>query len=1279
MPDLHPLEKILRERIAIIDGAMGTVIQLYWRPRGLGEEWFRGERFKDWKGKEQKGNNELLLLTQPQVIEEIHEQYLRAGADIIETNTFSTTTLGQHDFLFPKHPEGRKDQAFFDAVIHDAALVGLVEEMNREAALVARRAADRVANDTGRPRFVAGAIGPMPVTASISPDVNDPGFRSVSFVQLVHSYRQQIETFLDGGVDVLLVETIFDTLNAKAALFAIDEVFAKRGVRVPVMISGTITDLSGRTLTGQTVEAFWHSVRHAQPLSIGFNCALGPDELRPYVEEISQRADTYTCIYANAGLPNPLLPTGFPETPESMAPKIRPWAEAGWLNIVGGCCGTTPDHIAKIAEAVRDLPPRQVPKHERLLRLSGMEAFTQTAQTNFINIGERTNITGSPKFQKLILAGDYNSALTVARQQVENGAQVIDVNMDEGMLDGVAAMTRFVNLIASEPDIAKVPLMIDSSKGSVIEAGLRCLQGKGIVNSISLKEGEEKFLDQARLVRRYGAAVVVMAFDERGQADSFERRIEICERSYRLLTEKIGFPPEDIIFDPNILTVATGIEEHNNYAVDFIRATEWIKKNLPYAKVSGGVSNISFSFRGNNTVREAMHSAFLYHAIRAGLDMGIVNAGMLEVYEEVPKDLLELVEDVLLNRRPDATERLVAFGEELKKKATGVTGVEKTEEEWRKGTIEHRLSHALVKGIDAFIETDTEEARQKYGRPLNVIEGPLMAGMNVVGDLFGSGKMFLPQVVKSARVMKKAVAYLEPYLQAEKDAHIAAGGEAKAAGKIIMATVKGDVHDIGKNIVGVVLGCNNYEVIDLGVMAPCEKILDAALEHKADIIGLSGLITPSLDEMVHVAKEMERRGLKLPLLIGGATTSKAHTAVKIAPGYSQSVVHVLDASRAVPVVSALLSPEQNHAFAEKNRVEQDSLRSQHGGATAKLVSIEFAREHRLPWSLAPQDIPQPEFTGPRLLDDFPLTVLRDYIDWSPFFHTWELRGVYPKILDHEKYGEQARKIFADANALLDRIIDEKLLQARAVYGFFPANSDGDDVIIWTDETRTKELTRFYFLRQQTEKTGKDAANPYRCLADFVAPVGSGPTQLNPQSAVGKPQSRDHLGAFAVTSGIGLDELVKRFKADHDDYNAIMAEAVADRLAEAFAECLHARARREWSYGREEHLTNAELIEEKYRGIRPAAGYPACPDHTEKGTLWNLLDAESRTGIRLTESYAMWPGSSVSGLYFAHPDSRYFAVGKLGRDQVEDYAKRKNIPLIQAERWLGPWLNYDPSA
>jgi 5-methyltetrahydrofolate--homocysteine methyltransferase len=1275
MSDLHPLEKIMRERIAVIDGAMGTVIQLYWRPKNLGEEWFRGERFADWNGKDQKGNNELLLLTQPQIIQEIHERYLRAGADIIETNTFGCTTIGQHDFLFNKHPDGRKDQAFFDELINDRALVEIVAEMNRAAVQLARTAADRIANETGRPRFVAGAIGPMPVTASISPDVNDPGFRSVTFAQLVHAYREQVEVLLEGGVDLMLVETIFDTLNAKAALFAIDEVFASRGKRVPIMISGTITDKSGRTLTGQTVQAFWNSMRHANPLSIGFNCALGPDELRPYVEEISHLADTYTCIYANAGMPNPLLPTGFPETPETMAPKIRPWAEAGWLNIVGGCCGTTPEHIAAIAEAVRDLPPRQVPQNERLLRLSGMESFVQTAQTNFINVGERTNITGSPKFQKLILSGDYNSALTVARQQVENGAQIIDINMDEGMLDGVAAMTRFVNLVASEPDIARVPIMIDSSKWTVIEAGLRCLQGKGIVNSISLKEGEEKFLEHARLIRRYGAAVVVMAFDERGQADNYERRTEICERSYKLLTEKIGFPPEDIIFDPNILTVATGIEEHNNYAVDFIRATEWIKKNLPHAKVSGGVSNISFSFRGNNTVREAMHSAFLYHAIRAGLDMGIVNAGMLEVYEEIPKDLLELVEDVLLNRRPDATERLVTFGEELKKKATGATGTEKAEEEWRKGTVEERLSHALVKGIDAFVEQDAEEARQKLGRPLEVIEGPLMAGMNVVGDLFGSGKMFLPQVVKSARVMKKAVAYLEPYLQAEKAASIAAGGVAKAAGKVIMATVKGDVHDIGKNIVGVVLGCNNYEVVDLGVMAPCEKILDAAVEHHADIIGLSGLITPSLDEMMHVAKEMERRGMKLPLLIGGATTSKAHTAVKIAPGYSHSVVHVLDASRAVPVVSQLLSPEQKKTFAEKNRAEQDVLRTQHAGPTSKLVSIDFAREKRAQWALAPQDIPQPEFTGTQVLEDFPLTVLREYIDWSPFFHTWELRGIYPNILEHEKYGEQARKIFAEANALLDRIIEEKLLRARAVYGFFPANSEGDDVIVWTDETRTQELTRFYFLRQQTEKTGNNSANPYRCLADFVAPIGSAPTDLNPQSAIANLQSKDHLGTFAVTAGIGLDELVKRFKAEHDDYNAIMAEAIADRLAEAFAECLHARVRREWRYGLDEHLSNEELIEEKYRGIRPAAGYPACPDHTEKGTLWKLLDAEAKTGIKLTESYAMWPGSSVSGLYFAHPESRYFAVGKLGRDQVEDYAKRKQIPLTEAERWLGPWLNY----
>ncbi|MEW6303208.1 MAG: methionine synthase [Verrucomicrobiota bacterium] len=1397
------LEQLLRERIVILDGAMGTVIQQY----KLDEAKFRGGRFADWRGKDLKGNNELLQLTQPQIIEEIHHRYLQAGADIIETNTFSATTIGQHDFFF-KHAPGRKDQAFFDEVVNDATLQALARDLNLAAAQLARRAADDVAAKTGQPKFVAGAIGPMPVTASISPDVNDPGFRSVNFDQLRRAYREQVEALIDGGVDVLLVETIFDTLNSKAALFAIQEAFGARGIRLPLMISGTITDLSGRTLTGQTVEAFWNSVRHARPLTIGLNCALGPKEMRAYVEEISQLADTFVCVYPNAGLPDPLSPTGFPETPETLAPQIRPWAEAGWLNIVGGCCGTTPAHIAKLAEAVRGLPPRQVPKVEPYLRLSGMEAFTQTPQTNFINIGERTNVAGSPKFKQFILAGQYEEALAIAKQQVESGAQVIDICMDEGMLDGVAAMTRFVNLVAAEPDIAKVPVMVDSSKWSVIEAGLRCLQGKGIVNSISLKEGEEKFLEQARLVRRYGAAVVVMAFDERGQADNFERRIEVCKRSYDLLVEKVGIPPQDIIFDPNVLTVGTGIEEHNNYAVDFIRATHWIKQHLPHAKVSGGISNISFSFRGNNHVREAMHSAFLYHAIKAGLDMGIVNAGMLAVYEEIPKDLLELVEDVLLNRRPDATERLVAFGEELKKKATGTTAEAKADEAWRSGPVEERLQHALVKGIDAYVTEDTEEARLKYGKPLLVIEGPLMAGMNIVGDLFGAGKMFLPQVVKSARVMKKAVAYLTPFMEAEKAALAAAGKAVQAQGRVLMATVKGDVHDIGKNIVGVVLGCNNYEVIDLGVMVPCDKILETARKENVDIIGLSGLITPSLDEMQHVAREMERTGLKIPLLIGGATTSKAHTAVKIAPNYSQPVVHVLDASRAVPVVSSLVSAENKPNFVQQIRAEYERVRATHAGQQVKLLSLDEARANAP--KLKFNDPPQPEFVGVCVLDsdlahelsrqlahschvpadetlenirlachdsyadqlrkawqdaqDKPSEVyelirrkaeavrtalrahvpgehphgshadssrverphrapklselaarvlgedqwpgsgglsrvagsgtfgkgpgpqrksaavsleeLIPFIDWSPFFHTWELRGRYPAILNHEKHGDEARKLFADANQLLDEIVAGKLLQPRGVYGFFPANRVGDDVELYTDESRSTVLARFHFLRQQIEKGD---GSPNWCLADFIAPRdGENRAAARPNSSTARPPL-DHLGAFAVTTGHGLKEIVERFKAEHDDYNAIMAEALADRLAEAFAEYLHHRVRHEWGYGKTEAFNHEQLIDEQYRGIRPAAGYPACPDHTEKRILWDLLDAERAAGIQLTESCAMWPGSSVSGLYFAHPDSKYFAVGKLGRDQILDYHLRKGMTLQEVEKWLGPYLNYDPTA
>jgi len=1177
------------------------------------------------------------------VIQAIHRQYLQAGADIIETNTFNSTTISLADY-------GMESLAF---------------ELNVAGAKQARAAADAVmAAEPGRTCFVAGALGPTSKTASISGSVSDPAARGVTYDQLVMAYSEQTRGLLEGGADLLLVETVFDSLNSKAALFAIAQVFEERGSRVPVMLSFTITDLSGRTLSGQTVEAYWNSVSHFPLLSIGINCALGPKEMRPFIEELSGLASIYVSAYPNAGLPNPMLPTGFPETPETLAPQLADWAESGWLNIVGGCCGTTPAHIKALAQAVKKFAPRVPPTVEPYLRLSGLEALTIRPDTNFVNVGERTNVTGSPKFAKLILGGQFEEALAVAKQQVVSGAQIIDVNMDEGMLDGVKAMTHFLNLIASEPDIARVPIMIDSSKWPVIEAGLKCVQGKAVVNSISLKEGEEKFVQQARLVRRHGAATVVMAFDERGQADTLKRRQEICTRAYKILTEQIGFPPEDIIFDPNILTVATGMEEHNNYAVDFIEATRWIKQNLPRAKVSGGISNISFSFRGNNAVREAMHTAFLYHAIKAGLDMGIVNAGMLGIYADIPKDLLELVEDVLLNRRPDATERLVTFAESVKKKDK----VEVVEDEWRKGSVEQRLEYALVKGIADYVETDTEEARQKIGRPLAVIEGPLMAGMSVVGDLFGSGKMFLPQVVKSARVMKKSVAWLLPFMEAEKRA----GGGGRAQGKIVMATVKGDVHDIGKNIVGVVLGCNNYEVIDLGVMVPCEKILQTARDEKADMIGLSGLITPSLDEMAHVAREMQRQGMSLPLLIGGATTSKAHTAVKIAPHYKAPVVHVVDASRAVGTVGHLISPEMKPAFAEKNTADQEKLRQQHTGQRVKLITIEEARQRKpkIDWNKG--SIAVPEFTGLRRLNStegqgeaLPVRLedLVPCIDWSPFFHTWELRGRYPAILQHEKHGAQARELFEDAQKLLERIVNKNLLQARAVYGFFPANAVGDDVELYADASRQKVLTTFRFLRQQAEKPD---GQPNWCLADFVA---------------GKPASgmppQDYIGAFAVTAGIGVDELVKKFKADHDDYNAIMTEALADRLAEAFAEYLHKRVRLEWGYGREENLTVEQLIDEQYRGIRPAAGYPACPDHTEKWTLWKLLDAEKNAGIKLTESCAMWPGSSVSGLYFSAPESKYFAVGKLDRDQVLDYQRRKGMELSAVERWLGPYLNYEP--
>ena len=1245
---------------------MGTMIQ----QQRLAEADYRGERFKAWH-KDLKGLNDLLNVTQPGLIERIHRQYLEAGADIIETNTFNAQSLSLADY----------------------GLESLAYELARAGAECARRAADAVEQaQPGRVCLVAGAIGPTTKTASISTDVSNAAARGSTFDDLVTAYGEQINGLLDGGADLLLVETIFDTLNGKAAFFAIQSILEERGLlplpysagepdpathnrhHVPLMASVTFIQAgSNRGVTGQTVEAFWNSISHAPLLSVGINCALGPKEMRPLIEELAGLAPIYVSCHPNAGLPNPLLPTGFPETPETLTPQLEDWARNGWLNIVGGCCGTTPAHIEQLARAVKDLPPRKPASVEPYLRLSGLDALTLTPRTNFVNIGERTNVAGSPKFAQLIKAGDFESAVSIARQQVENGAQIIDVCMDEGMIDGVSSMTRFLNLIAGEAEIARVPVMVDSSKWEVIEAGLKCIQGKGIVNSISLKEGEAKFLHQARLIRRYGAAVVVMAFDERGQADTFDRRIAVCQRAFGLLTQAAGFPPQDIIFDPNVLTVGTGLEEHANYAVDFIRATKWIKENLPRARVSGGISNISFSFRGNNAVREAMHAAFLYHSISAGLDMGIVNPGMLEVYEEIPKDLLEHVEDVLLNRRTDATERLLKFAESVKSKDKS----EMTDTAWREGSIEQRLEHALVKGIVDFIDQDAEEARQKYGRPLAVIEGPLMAGMNVVGDLFGSGKMFLPQVVKSARVMKKAVAYLTPFLEAEKAALAAAGHAVKSQGRIVLATVKGDVHDIGKNIVGVVLGCNNYQVIDLGVMVPCEKILETASEANADIIGLSGLITPSLDEMAHVARELERTGCKVPLLIGGATTSKAHTAVKIAPHYREPVIHVLDASRAVPVVSALLNPEQKPVLARQITEEYERVRAHHSSQKGKLISLQAARANAP--KLTYDDLPKPAFLGVRVLaSDAPagithrassiaLSDLVPFIDWSPFFHTWELRGRYPAIFNHPRHGEEARKLFADAQKLLEKIIGGQRIAARAVYGFFPANSVRDDMELYADDTRTKTLAVLHFLRQQL---AKEDGTPNWCLADFIAPKSSQPSTLN----LPPP---DYLGAFAVTAGIGLDELVKEFQADHDDYDAIMAEALADRLAEALAEFLHHRVRAEWGYGKQERFTCEELIEEKYRGIRPAPGYPACPDHTEKRILWELLAVEKNTGMKLTETCAMWPGSSVSGLYFAHPQSRYFAVGKLGRDQLLDYHIRKGMTLQESEKWLGPYLNYDP--
>jgi 5-methyltetrahydrofolate--homocysteine methyltransferase len=1195
----------------------------------LKEEDYRGDRFVDFKHP-LKGNNDLLSLTQPQIIKEIHSKYFEAGADIAETNTFSGTTIAQADYH----------------------LEDVVYELNFESAKIAREVADAFTLRTpDKPRFVAGSIGPTNKTASMSPDVNDPAYRAVSFDELVDAYTEQIRGLVDGGADILLVETIFDTLNAKAALFAVATYCESIGRTIPVMVSGTITDASGRTLSGQTVEAFLHSVAHLPLLSIGFNCALGAEQLRPYIQTLSEKTRFLVSAHPNAGLPNEF--GEYDETPEQMCEQLKGYLDNGFLNIVGGCCGTTYEHIRGIAELVKEYKPRKQPEIPRMPRYSGLEPLTIYEGSNFVNVGERTNVTGSLKFARLIKEESLEEALTVARDQVEGGAQIIDVNMDEGMIDSEKMMVTFLNLIASEPDIAKLPIMIDSSKWSVIEAGLKCVQGKVIVNSISMKEGVESFKEHAKTARKYGAAVIVMAFDEDGQADTYERRIAICEQAYKILTEEVGFPPEDIIFDPNIFPVATGIEEHNNYAVDFFRATTWIKENLPHARVSGGVSNVSFSFRGNSLVREAMHSAFLYRAIKAGMDMGIVNPGMLEVYDNIPKDLLERVEDVLLNRRDDATERLLEFAEQVK----GTAKEREVDDAWRKESVEKRLAHALVKGIVDHIEEDTEEARQQFEKTIEVIEGPLMDGMNIVGDLFGSGKMFLPQVVKSARVMKKAVAYLLPFLEGEK-------GAVNARGKILMATVKGDVHDIGKNIVGVVLGCNNYEIVDLGVMVPSEKIIEAAITGKVDIIGLSGLITPSLDEMVHMAREMERNGLQIPLLIGGATTSQIHTAVKIEQGYSGSTIHVLDASKAVTVASILLNKSKADDFMAQKRSEYKLMREQHAEKRAKkeFVTIGEARKNRTRITWDQNDIYKPTFVGIKVFDDYPLNEIRDYIDWTPFFTTWELAGRYPAILKDQVVGEAATKLFEDAQVLLSQVVDEKWLTAKAVVGIWPANSVGDDIEIYTDETREEVEATFHTLRQQFKKA-KDLPNI--ALADFTAPK--------------ETKLADYIGGFTVTAGLGIEKWVKNFEEEHDDYNSILLKALADRLAEAFAELMHKKMRKEyWAYAREEELGNKDLIKEGYQGIRPAPGYPACPDHTEKRNLFDLLDTEKKIGVSLTESYAMYPAASVSGVYYAHPDSKYFGLGKIERDQVEDYAIRKGLSTEEIEKWLSPNLNYEPT-
>ncbi|MES2592813.1 MAG: methionine synthase [Bacteroidota bacterium] len=1239
------IRKELEKRILVIDGAMGTMIQQY----NLEEKDYRGKRFADFH-KDLKGNNDLLSITQPQIIKTIHKEYLKSGADIIETNTFSATSIAMADY----------------------DMQDLVYELNYESAKVAKEAVNEIFSDTSdfsasdkrKTAFVAGAIGPTNRTLSLSPNVNDPGYRAVTFDEMVEAYTEQVRGLIDGGSDLLLIETIFDTLNAKAALLAIQNYCKKIDRIMPVMVSGTITDASGRTLSGQTTEAFLNSVSHVDLLSVGLNCALGAKDMRPYLEELSGKAPFYVSAYPNAGLPNQF--GEYDQDAHEMGHQIEDFLKAGFLNIVGGCCGTTPAHIKRIAELAAMSSPRKKPSADSLMHLSGLEPLTLYPESNFLNVGERTNVTGSKKFLRLIKENNYDEALSIAREQVEGGAQVIDINMDEGMLDSEFAMTKFLNLIASEPDISRVPIMIDSSKWNVIEAGLKCVQGKSIVNSISLKEGEQNFIEQANKVKQYGAAVIIMAFDEVGQADTLQRRIDICKRAYTILVDTVKFNPQDIIFDPNIFPVATGMEEHRRNAVDFFEATKWIKENLPHAKVSGGVSNVSFSFRGNDVVREAINSAFLFHAVKSGMDMGIVNPSQLQVYDDIPKQLLELVEDVLLNRNDDATERLVTHAETLK--GTSNEKAEK-DEAWRRLSVEERLSHALVKGIVEYIDIDTEEARQKLGRPLFVIEGPLMDGMNVVGDLFGSGKMFLPQVVKSARVMKKAVAYLEPYLQAEKDANKLAGivGTGRQnAGKILMATVKGDVHDIGKNIVGVVLACNNYEIIDLGVMVSCDKILAEAKAHNVDIIGLSGLITPSLDEMVHVAKEMERLQFKIPLLIGGATTSKVHTAVKVAPHYSHAVVHVNDASRSVPVAGSLISEDLYGAFMDSVTIDYDRVREQNKNAQSqnKFISIEEARKNKFPVDWKSSVINAPAFIGNKSFTNYPLEELVDYIDWTPFFISWEMKGSYPKILKDPIRGEEARKLFADAQKMLKQIIDEKWLSANAVIGIYPANALGDDDIeVYAEDKKTVNCI-FHSIRQQTKKP----AGQYNvALADFVAPKSE--TQNSKTTT-------DYIGAFAVTTGIGIDAHVARFEADHDDYSAIMLKALADRLAEAFAELMHKRVRRElWGYAKEESLNNEDLIKEEYAGIRPAPGYPAQPDHTEKLTLFKLLEVEKNTGITLTDSMAMFPTAAVSGLYFSHQQSHYFGIGKIKQDQVEDYAKRKKITLQEAERWLGPNLAY----